>query len=115
MICKKCGMELNDDAKFCTGCGFPTEEPEEEKKAPPKSHMAAAIITTVLLGNWILGIPAIVFAKECETAALNGQDEIARRFSRRAMNFMCIGSALSVALITFIIFITVMTRMVIMP
>lgn len=27
MICKNCGTELNNDAKFCLGCGAPVEAP----------------------------------------------------------------------------------------
>ncbi len=69
---------------------------------PVKSHMTAAILTTIFFANWILGIPAIVFARECELAAERGQLEIAQRFSRRALNFLVIGSALSFALAAFL-------------
>lgn len=112
MICEKCGAQLNDDAKFCTCCGNSVHI-DEIKKEKIKSHMTAAILTTVFLGNWILGIPSIVFAKECQIALNSGQREIAERFSRRAMSFMCIGSALSIAFVSFIIFVAVMTKAVI--
>ncbi len=84
------------------------EASEEAETAPEpvpriKSHMAAAVLTTVFLGNWILGIPAIVFAKECELAAKSGQYEIAGRFSKRALTFLCVGSALSVAVFAFLL------------
>lgn len=74
-------------------------EPRPEKI---RSHMAAAVITTVIFGNWILGIPAIVFARECELAYIRGQWDIAERFSRRALTFLAIGSALSLAVFSFI-------------
>lgn len=122
MICEKCGRENSTEAKFCTGCGssFENEPPRSEEAeaagTPPevraaeeakaiKSHMTAAVLTTVFLGNWIFGIPAIVFAKECETAAMAGRLDIAERFSRRALTFLTVGSALSVALISFLVMI----------
>lgn len=27
MICKNCGIEINDDSKFCVGCGIAIEQP----------------------------------------------------------------------------------------
>ncbi len=128
MVCEKCGMENEVGALFCSGCGnsFESTDDNTEKAASPaaeetavlskkpvRSYMAAAIATTVLLGNWVLGIPAIVFARECEYAAEKGMEETARRFSRRALAFMCIGSGLSLAFISLILLITVLTRMVI--
>ncbi|MGN1097583.1 MAG: CD225/dispanin family protein [Clostridia bacterium] len=110
MICKMCGKDNADDALFCTGCGssFAEAAPEEPSalplpSEPPKirSYMTAAVLTTIFLGNWILGIPAIVFSRECELAWKNEQYEIAKRFSRRALTFMCIGSALSLAAAAF--------------
>ena len=29
MICKNCGIEINDDSKFCVACGAVVEQPEE--------------------------------------------------------------------------------------
>lgn len=131
MICEKCGRENSPESKFCIGCGSPfheeepalpvnfSEEADAETEASIKadapeaklrSYMAAAVLTTVFLGNWIFGIPAIVFARECEKAAEAGQTEIARRFSRRALTFLAVGSALSVALISFLALIFVMAR-----
>lgn len=109
MICPECGASLNKDAEFCMYCGSAASKPL------PKSYMTPAIITTVVFANWIFGIPAIVFAKECELAAKDGQIETARRFSRRALTFMCLGSALSAALIMFAILVVAMTNAVIMP
>ncbi len=74
---------------------------------PIKSHMTAAVLTTIFFANWMLGIPAIVFARECELAAEKGQMEIAQRFSRRALNFLVIGSAISFALTAFLVLVFV--------
>ncbi len=30
MICKNCGIEINDDSKFCVGCGIAVEQPVAE-------------------------------------------------------------------------------------
>lgn len=128
MVCKKCGTENDAGAAFCSGCGnsfentngntetapLPAdEETASSEKKPVRSHMAAAIATTVLFGNWALGIPAIVFARECEYAAENGMEAQARRFSRRALAFMCVGSGLSLAFISLMLLIFALSRMVI--
>lgn len=125
MICKMCGKTNPESSGFCSGCGASLIEPllndgevigeesaeevaeampESAPQSPPniKSHMAAAIITTILFGNWILGIPAIVFARECEIAWQKAQYDISERFSRRAMTFMCVGVALCLALWAFL-------------
>ncbi len=97
MNCLSCGRELSPENKFCPSCGA---------AAPPpgrlKSHMTLAVLTTVLLGNWIFGIPAVVFARECELAAESGLFAAARRFSRRALTFSLVGGALCVALWAFL-------------
>lgn len=84
----------------------------EETSAPPRirSHMVAAIVTVVLLSNWILGIPAIIFARECELAAEKGQWDIAERFSRRAANFTWIGVALNLAIGAFLALFLIVVR-----
>lgn len=127
MLCEKCGKENSAESRFCTLCGAelcaaPVAEtdsavleetndtaaaPDLNERSEPRpekvrSHMAAAVITTVIFGNWILGIPAIVFARECELAWQHEQWDIARRFSRRALTFLAIGSALSLAAFSFI-------------
>lgn len=136
MICKLCGREVSDDALYCDGCGNsfepvepeqtlpepllteldPAEETAEElppeetaEPRPPKihSHMAMAVLTTVIFFNWILGIPAIVFARECERAAEAGQYDIAMRFSKRAITFALIGVALNIAIASFITLVAV--------
>lgn len=83
------------------------ENPAEAVPAPeatPKihSHMVLSIIMTVVFGNWILGIPAIVFARECELAAEKKQWDIALRFSGKALAFALIGVAVNLALWAFI-------------
>ncbi len=30
MVCKNCGIEINDDSKFCVGCGIAIEQPTVE-------------------------------------------------------------------------------------
>lgn len=95
-----------------------TEAPAaEEVYTPPvyvpkqiKSHMALAVVTTVLLFNWILGIPAIIFARECELAAEKGQLEIAERFSRRSAAFALVGVGLTLALAAFVTLVIVVMR-----
>lgn len=42
MICKNCGIEINDDNKFCTGCGAVVEQPEVTNAAEPEAVPAAA-------------------------------------------------------------------------
>ncbi len=38
ITCPKCNKELNDDAKFCDGCGASvTSKPKEKKKLPKKN------------------------------------------------------------------------------
>lgn len=108
MLCKLCGRENSAESIYCEGCGAelaPSEENGTVMREPSgkklKSHMTAAVLTTIFFANWIFGIPAIVFARECEIAALGGQDEIAERFSRRALTFICVGSALSLAFWSF--------------
>lgn len=78
-------------------------------QGPPKihSHMVLAIVMTVIFGNWILGIPAIVFARECELAAEKEQWDIARRFSGKALAFALIGVAVNLALWAFIALVVV--------
>ncbi len=148
MICKLCGKEVPDGAKYCDGCGsslapentapaaeekpeaapeWPTVGQTEDGQAaagptvpetplpsgegrpvnemPPEkpvkkisSHMVMAIVTTVLFGNWALGIPAIVFARECEMAAEKELWDLAERFSGRAMAFAWIGVGINLAL-----------------
>ena len=79
------------------------EEPEVLRwPAKIKSHMVLAVVTTVIFFNWILGIPAIVFARECELAAEQGQLEIAMRFSRRAITFALVGVVLNIAIAAFL-------------
>lgn len=136
MICKLCGKEAADDALYCEGCGNsfqPVSESsdeqaqheqvnlEQELPAPDntdtetvpvlpaiiKSHMVLAIVTTVIFFNWMLGIPAIVFARECELAAERGQFEIAERFSRRAVTFVWVGVALNIAVAAFVALVVV--------
>ncbi len=148
MICRLCGKEVPDDAKYCDGCGnsltSENTEPASEEKAvtqeeqpltgqtdegqdeaeaaavempltggaeepapelkperPTKkisSHMVLAIVTTVLFGNWALGIPAIVFARECELAAEKEQWDVAERFSGKAIAFALIGVGVNLAI-----------------
>ena len=112
MQCEACGKLCSDGNKFCTGCGAPLPEAaaaEAQREEKISSHMTLAVITTILFGNWILGIPAIVFARECELAAESGQTELARRFSRRALTFLAVGSALSLAVICFVVMIVTMS------
>ncbi len=75
-------------------------------QAPPKpkikSHMALSIVLAVIFNSWMLGIPAIVFARECELAAEKEQWELARRFSGKALAFSLIGVAFNLALGTFL-------------
>ncbi len=114
-MCEKCGEEAPDAVSPRVGgesqlteaaeiaAGVPeTCEPAVIKPRLVKSHMALAVATTIIFGNWALGIPAIVFAHECRIAEKNGQNEIAERFSRRAMTFLCVGSALSLSLAAFL-------------
>ncbi len=97
MNCPSCGRELSSENKFCPSCGAAAPLPPKKLK----SHMTLAVLTTVILGNWIFGIPAIVFARECELAAENGQRAVAARFSRRALTFSLVGGALCAALWAF--------------
>ncbi len=97
MICEKCGKENSESSAYCTGCGSLLAPPEDNGEGI-KSHMTAAVLTTVLLGSWALGIPAIVFARECERACAEGNFALAKRFSKRALTFTCIGGALSAAI-----------------
>ena len=75
MFCKKCGTEMNDDARFCPKCGFDTQSSTEEVKneviendeikyqLKPKFHVGYKLITNffsaalyiVLFGLIILG------------------------------------------------------------
>lgn len=84
--------------------GYVDVEPVYPEPMPVKikSHMVLAIVTTVLFFNWMLGIPAIVFARECELAAERGMVEIAMRFSRRAVTFALVGVALNIAVVSFL-------------
>ena len=34
MICKNCGMTIEDDSKFCAGCGVVIDEPQQQKETP---------------------------------------------------------------------------------
>lgn len=88
-------------------------QPAPEAPAAPrkiKSHMVMAIFSAVVLFNWMLGIPAIVFARECELAADKGQWDIAERFSRRALSYTWVGVALNLALAAFITLYAVVMR-----
>ncbi len=116
MHCEFCEKENSPevisraDREVSSGSAAETEPAAPQPQKKLKSHMTAAILTTIFFGNWIFGIPAIVFAKECETAALGGQTEIAERFSRRALTFLSVGSALSLAVLSFaVLVITVVT------
>lgn len=40
VFCGKCGTQVNDDLRFCPGCGAPVEAagPSQEQQAPPQSN-----------------------------------------------------------------------------
>ncbi len=119
--CKRCKNSDFDQKGRCKICGFfdnsenqaykDIEEPEEKQDAKPyisciNSHMTGSILSTVLFFNLILGIPSIVFAHECEQAVRRNDLETAKRFSRRALNFMSatiISSLFVIAAAVFII------------
>lgn len=61
MICKKCGKQLADGAKFCGGCGAPVEEAKQEigvetekKKVPIAVIVSAAAVLCVILAGLAL-------------------------------------------------------------
>ena len=86
-------------------------EPETVILMPQKIHsyMALAVLTTIFFFNWLLGIPAIVFARECELAVEKGQYDIAKRFSERAISFALIGTAINLAIAAFIALVMIVT------
>lgn len=47
MICKNCGAEISNDAKFCLGCGAPVETPY----APPVPPVPPIPTPTVVVQN----------------------------------------------------------------
>lgn len=55
MFCKYCGKEIPDTAKYCDGCGCPTEDKprtsrvSESKKAPKKKKKRHPILGTIIL------------------------------------------------------------------
>ena len=64
-ICTKCGVELNDDSRFCKSCGSGTGGREDaalkqEKKArvlaaerkPPRTLVILGIAAAVVLSGW---------------------------------------------------------------
>ena len=42
MFCEKCGKELQEGAKFCEGCGAPTQAAPAEVKAPVQEEVKPA-------------------------------------------------------------------------
>ena len=42
MFCEKCGKELQEGAKFCEGCGAPTQNAPAEVKAPVQEEVKPA-------------------------------------------------------------------------
>ncbi len=55
MRCQRCGCEINEGSKFCTGCGSPTAQGAEERKRPFRAGIYVLCVLLVL----VLGI--IVF------------------------------------------------------
>lgn len=53
MMCKKCGRETGKQAKFCSSCGAPCEEPQVKKsqkfKLGEKVAIAIAVVTVLLV------------------------------------------------------------------
>lgn len=75
MFCTKCGKELNNDAKFCDGCGMPVDEVEvkETPKKRKKTGLIIAIIAIVLV--FIIGVLALIgWAAESYLQNLNVDD-----------------------------------------
>lgn len=63
------------------------------------SHIVGAILSAIFCMCLPLGIPAIVFAVECEKAINAGNYDAARRFSRRAGGFISASIIISLALV----------------
>ena len=59
MLCKKCGAQINDDAKFCDNCGMQTnteqakikEEVLKKRQQNPPPYKKNAIIIAIIL--WV--------------------------------------------------------------
>lgn len=62
MYCTKCGKELNNDAKFCDGCGTPIGGVEVEVKQQPKKSKKTGLIIAIvaIVLAFIIGILALI-------------------------------------------------------
>lgn len=62
MFCKKCGKELNNDVKFCDGCGAVLEEQEQANEQPmvnnqpPSSTLATDSSNKIIFVLSYLGV-----------------------------------------------------------
>ena len=57
-FCGNCGIEINDDAKFCPKCGIVKNENQEQqdsnRKRFSKSWIAAFAVLTILIGSYFV-------------------------------------------------------------
>ena len=134
MFCKKCGMQIDDSARFCEHCGaeqHPAAEPQPQAAAwqPDEPQQAyqpvytplpdaapvkgtAYLVWSILVTLFCcmpLGIPAIVFAAKIDNCNARGDFAAAAENARKAKNFCIWGAVVSVVFLVFyLVFMTFM-------
>lgn len=128
MFCKKCGLQIDDNACFCEHCGAdqrPAAEPQPEvfvsqPEQPsvgynpiftPQAEAPAVKGTTYLVWSILvtlfcclpLGIPAIIFAAKIDNCNARGDFAAAAQNARKAKNFCIWGAVASVVVLLFYI------------
>ena len=88
-FCTKCGIEIQDDTKFCPNCGTSTSKPcapavktdaPDTKKVCPDTHIALALLSTLMF-CLPLGIVSIVKSCNVTTEFNRGNYEAAVKAS----------------------------------
>lgn len=60
MFCKKCGRQLEDNATFCTSCGWKTDNWQRNVKQGKEMHTAIIVASILLLAVLIIFITHIL-------------------------------------------------------
>jgi len=107
MFCPKCGLNNDDNAYKCVGCGEVLQHPSPQPAySPPASHgsqqvpnyLTQAILVTLLCCP-PLGIPAIVFASQVNGHMRSGNFPAAVEASNKAKMFCWISFGLGLAIL----------------